>query len=300
MPTDILKHIADDDKEVILPSSSVTPTSLEQYQLVAVNTANGKAEEVDGGADQRPLGMTMQPYNSSTGIGDEKKLKVGRIIRCKGATATTEAIAMAARALRVIGSGTNDAIVQADLLKPVWATGGRTLTVVPVSGIRPIGRIISVTAVGTDGDGECELLIDTEASFKGGSTLLYAATADSAEVENTITETAFDTGSFSIPGGFLQAGDVLEIVFGGTVNDNNSTDTLTIKIKLGTKILLVTAAVDVADVDIFGGICRLMILTVGATGTAVAVNSYQDPDAAGTAPKWSLTEHSSIDFTAAL
>lgn len=98
-----------------------------------------------------------------------------------------------------------------------------------------------------------------------GDGLLYAAIADSAEVENTTDETAFDK-SKTIDGGELKVGDVLEIIARAYVLDNNSTDELTLKLKCGTEVIVSTGAVDVADGDIGFIHAFVTVRAVGASG----------------------------------
>lgn len=108
---------------------------------------------------------------------------------------------------------------------------------------------------------------------KGG--LLYSSTAESAEHENTTDEAIFDK-SYTLPANFLKAGDVLHIVGQVTVNDNNSTDTLTLTLRIGGlsgTAVIATAAVDVADADVGFIDCYVAIRTIGAAGTFVATGT---------------------------
>jgi hypothetical protein len=91
-----------------------------------------------------------------------------------------------------------------------------------------------------------EVLMDMD---RGGN--VYTAIAASTDVENTVTETAFSTGSKTIDGSKLRAGDVIHVVAQGIVTDQNSTDTLTVKLYVGTEEIVTTGAVDSADNDIF-------------------------------------------------
>lgn len=100
--------------------------------------------------------------------------------------------------------------------------------------------------------------------------LIYAAVADSTDVENTVTETTFSTGSKTIDGAQLKAGDVIEVLAQGVVTDNNSTDTLTVKLYLGTEEIVTTGAVDSADGDIFYIHAFITVRTLGASGTIQA------------------------------
>lgn len=95
--------------------------------------------------------------------------------------------------------------------------------------------------------------------------LIYSNVADSAQVENTTTETAFDK-SKTINGAELQVGDVLEVIAQVFVEDNNSTDTLTVKLYVGTEEIVTTGAVDSADNDIVYIHAFIVVRAVGASG----------------------------------
>jgi len=100
--------------------------------------------------------------------------------------------------------------------------------------------------------------------------LLYSATAASALITNTTDETAFDK-TYSIPANTLRVGDVIRIKGHVTTPSTNSTNTLTLKVKLGSTILLASAAVDVANGDIGAFEVEVIVRTVGASGTIVAI-----------------------------
>lgn len=133
---------------------------------------------------------------------------------------------------------------------------------------------LALEAASADGD-IVEVLPLAEATG-----LLFANLADSAEVENTTTETAFDV-SKTIDGTRLLAGDVLEIVARAYVVDQNSTDTLTLRLKVGTEEIVATAAVDVADADI--GLIHAFV-TVRAAGASgkLAASGHQALGVPGT------------------
>jgi len=99
---------------------------------------------------------------------------------------------------------------------------------------------------------------------RGG--LVNAAIADSTDVENTTTETAFSTGSRTIDGSKLVAGDVIHVVAQARVTDQNSTDTLTVKLYLGTEEICTTGAVDSADEDIVLIDAYITVRIAGASG----------------------------------
>lgn len=95
--------------------------------------------------------------------------------------------------------------------------------------------------------------------------LKYSNTASTAEVENTVVETAF-AASKTLVGADLSAGDVIRIRAQGLVNDNNAADTLTVKLYVGTEEIVSTGAVDVADGDIFFIDADVVVRIAGAGG----------------------------------
>lgn len=101
--------------------------------------------------------------------------------------------------------------------------------------------------------------------------LLFINPAASAQVTNTITETAFNK-QFTFAPNTLKVGDFIHIMAHVTCPSTNSTDTLTLKVKIGTTVLVATAAVDVANNDIAVIDCMVIIRTVGnaAAGTFIA------------------------------
>ena len=112
--------------------------------------------------------------------------------------------------------------------------------------------------------------------------------------------------SFTVPAGTLVAGSTIRLWAAGVVEDNNSTDTLTMFVRLGTsattasnEAVFTSTAVDVADSDIYCIHGMIQIRTAGTGGTAVAMFSFQDPDATGTAPKWQYKASFTVDTTSA-
>lgn len=99
----------------------------------------------------------------------------------------------------------------------------------------------------------------------------YTNTAASSAVSNTITETAFSV-SYTIPAGTLVAGESIDIDWQGIATSTNGTDTLRIRVYLGGTsgtLLYDHAAQDVANNDVFLGTYRLIIRSVGSSGTVV-------------------------------
>ena len=99
----------------------------------------------------------------------------------------------------------------------------------------------------------------------------YANTAASTAVTNSTSETAFST-SYTIPAGTLVPGEAIDIFWQGIATATNSTDTLTIKVYIGGlsgTLLFTHAATDVADNNTFFGTYKLIIRTIGSSGTLV-------------------------------
>lgn len=121
----------------------------------------------------------------------------------------------------------------------------------------------------------------------------------SADHENTTTEAAFDK-SIPIAANSVLEGDVLKIRGAVNVTDNNSTDTLTLKLMVGTVQVAVTAAVDVADGDVGYFDVEVCFRTIGASGTLVAtgVQALGVPGTV-TAKPFVLTS-TAVDTTAAM
>jgi hypothetical protein len=143
-----------------------------------------------------------------------------------------------------------------------------------------------------------------------GSKMYVGGQANALVAAGTSHENSTDEGTLSvytIPANTLVAGSTIRFWAAGVVEDNNSTDTLTSLVRLGTSstdrsntAVFTSAAVDVADSDIYCWQGIIQIRTAGSSGTAVAMASYQDPDATGTAPKWNYTASFAVDTTSAL
>lgn len=127
--------------------------------------------------------------------------------------------------------------------------------------------------------------------------LLYASEAASATIAETTAETAFDK-SFTIPANMLQAGDILRIRALATAPSTNSSDTLNLKLKIGSTEIFATGAVDVVNGDVGLIECDLQIRTIGETGAFVALGK-QILDAVGTALVSAAKGSTTLDTTAA-
>jgi len=144
---------------------------------------------------------------------------------------------------------------------------------------------------------------DTSEMHVGGQAAAQVAAGVSHE--NTTDEGSLS--QYVVPANALVAGSTIRFWAAGVVEDNNSTDTVTISVRLGSSTtvtsnvaVFTTAAVDAADSDIYCLHGIIQVRTAGPKGTAVAMMSYQDPDATGTAPKWNYKDPFSVDTTAKL
>lgn len=138
-----------------------------------------------------------------------------------------------------------------------------------------------------------------------GLRLLAADTAQGTEVENTTTEGAL--ASYTCPADFWKVGKTVLISGGCIVVDNNSTDTLTLRLRFGgsttpgsNTALAVADAVDAADADLAAVWGTLTCRTVGTAGTFAFSGFISTPDAAAaTVIRAGCAVISSIDTTAA-
>jgi len=127
---------------------------------------------------------------------------------------------------------------------------------------RLVGRVIKDAAAA---DTAVRVLMEMQAT----SDLLFSAEAASAVITNTIAETAFDK-SVTIPANTLQVGDVVRVRAQGICPSTNATDTVNVKLKLGSLVLIATGAVDVNNNDIFHIEADLIVRAIGVTGSVVS------------------------------
>lgn len=152
-----------------------------------------------------------------------------------------------------------------------------------------VGR--AAEAATADGD-----IIEVRGTAKEQS-LLYNNLAASAAVTNTSAETAFDK-SVTLPVNELQPGDEIEFFAQGIATATNATDTLNIKLLIGSTVLMATGAVDVANNDIFRIHGRLKVRTDGASGTLVAEGEVAIGAAGTVTMKAQFLASTAIDTTA--
>lgn len=110
--------------------------------------------------------------------------------------------------------------------------------------------------------------------------LAYRTVANSATITNTMAETAFSTGAYTIPANTLKAGTTIRVRLWGDCPSTNAADTLTITLRLGAagvaaQVVSQTSAVDVANGDTFVMDVWIVIRTAGGAGTMVASSQWQ-------------------------
>jgi hypothetical protein len=125
---------------------------------------------------------------------------------------------------------------------------------------------IALTSASTSGDYVEVLRVDD----RGG--MLYTSTGISNVITNTVAETAFNKTCI-LAANTLKVGDFIHILAHVLCPSTNSTDTLTLKLKIGTTVLVATAAVDVANNDIGLIDMVLCVRTVGGAGTFIAIGT---------------------------
>lgn len=106
--------------------------------------------------------------------------------------------------------------------------------------------------------------------IKAASEILANIVADSTASPAGVAEAAFDNSSVVLPKNTLSVGDIIRVRAAVYVSNQNSTDTLTVRLKLGTTTIVTTGALDVATGDQAIIDAMLTIRTIGAGGTYVA------------------------------
>lgn len=162
----------------------------------------------------------------------------------------------------------------------------------PKAGEKVLGRYISGTAADN-----ADMVIEVDVADAPRQATALANVADSAAVTNTTTETAFDKTAI-IHGSALAAGDVLHVRARVHVSSTNSTDTLTLKLYLGTEEICSTGAVDVANDDIGLIDAMIVVRTTGATAK-VSASGFTLLDAAATLSTKFRKDEATEDLSAA-
>ena len=145
------------------------------------------------------------------------------------------------------------------------------------------------------GDGT---LVNCPAGSGSNVSKVYSNAADSTTITNVTAETPFSL-SYTIPANSLAAGDVIRIRGAVTIPSTNSTDTLTLKLKIGSTVLVTTVAVDVANNDVGYFDALITIRTIGASGTLVAVGQSTLGVPGTAVPRSFVLGSTAVDTTAA-
>jgi hypothetical protein len=127
-------------------------------------------------------------------------------------------------------------------------------------------------------------------------------TAASSAFTNSTDETAIST--MTIPANSLVAGSTIRVRAAGIATATNSTDTLTVQLKLDTTATAIGSAesvvstgdVDVANNDIYDINAMIVVRSVGSSGTAIAIGSVH-LNAEGDARSQDLKAQFTIDTT---
>lgn len=126
----------------------------------------------------------------------------------------------------------------------------------------------AMTAASADGN-----QIEVLAVFSNAACSLAASVAASTAINTTAVEAAFDVTA-SIPASTLKVGDRIRIRALVLVASVNATPTLRVKLKIGSTILIDTAAVAVLGNGIALIDAEVTVRTIGASGTLVSSGTY--------------------------
>ncbi len=151
----------------------------------------------------------------------------------------------------------------AQLGKNVYATDDDTFTLTATGGSL-IGKVVRwITSTW------CIVAFEAFSERGPSGDVASVSLASSSTVTNTIAETAFDVTA-AINGADLEVGDVIEVTAGVTTPSTNSTDTLTLKAKVGSTVIATSPVVDVANDDAGRFKLELTVRAIGASGSLVA------------------------------
>lgn len=135
--------------------------------------------------------------------------------------------------------------------------------------------------------------------IKAASGIIAQIVADSATITNVNTITAFSNGTAVLGANTLAVGDRVRIYGRVAFPATHSTDTSIVTVKIGTTVLLATAALDVANGDSAIFELNLTIRTIGATGTFDGSGFYTQGTPGTATVKEDIIDSTTIDTTAA-
>jgi hypothetical protein len=122
------------------------------------------------------------------------------------------------------------------------------------------GRMIGTALEAATADGDIIEIVPN----KDDVSLMRSQKSAGSALTNSTVETILATTT--IHGADLVAGDVIRVVAQGIATATNSTDTLTVKLYVGTEQIATTGAVDVANSDIWHISADVVIRIAGASG----------------------------------
>lgn len=242
------------------------------HRLVRRDTDNAtdEARYCDGG--EMPEGVVCQPADA-TDVANDQYITIAQLLLTKQSLKMVAAAAIAQAPGGAVVYSADDGKV----------TGTNT-------GVR-VGRLVDTAEniAGDDGD-YVEVIPDP-------AWVTYATTAASTLAVAADTNANPYDQSFTIPANTLKAGDVLDIRAFVRVIDQNSTNTLTLRLLIGTVVVSLTGAVQVADDDIGILEATVTVRSIGATGKIFAAGKSA-LDAAGTALGSRGLAEATLDTTA--
>jgi hypothetical protein len=151
-----------------------------------------------------------------------------------------------------------------DVGRDVYASDDATLTLV-ANGMSWVGKVVRYVTTNT-----AVVEFNTQATVSRGR-LMYAQTTAGTALTNSTVETILATTT--LKGARFRKGDVIRVRAQGIATATNSTDTLNLKLYIGTEMIAQTGAVDVANSDIWLIDADIVIRTIGASGTMVAAGT---------------------------
>jgi hypothetical protein len=158
------------------------------------------------------------------------------------------------------------------------------------------GIAVGIALGAASASGDFIEIIDTNPTGQIGK--LFVATSTTDTVTNTTVETAF-AQTYAIPANVLQVGDRLRIKAALTVTSHNSTDTLNVKLYVGTNVLVASGATNNAANDIVYFDAEVEVRSITAAGTIVATGVYGDGTGGTATAKPFLFQSATLDSTVA-
>ena len=191
----------------------------------------------------------------------------------------------------VINTGGETINIQNDTPATILALATGNAAIISCDGTTLRGYLLQPDTAGASDFGALGLLADaiaestaaagvgvvsrltTTDGVTGGTAKVVGGRADnivapSAAIGGSTAEVAFDE-NYTLPAATLQVGSIIKIRGFVEATTTVSTDTLTIKVKLGSTILLESAAVNVSDNDTCYFDTIVSVRTIGGSGTMV-------------------------------